>query len=82
MPKSGGLTWGCIRWEEGEVIVMKSLRRDGTSGLHVPHVDHSLLGNYHHNLREHFLRVASFYAVVNAYSKKRSFVMSITPLQP
>jgi len=30
-----GLTWDCIRWEEGEVIVMKSLRRDGTSGLHV-----------------------------------------------
>jgi integrase len=30
-----GLTWDCIRWEEGEAIVMKSLRRDGTSGLHV-----------------------------------------------
>ena len=30
-----GLTWDCIRWEEGEVIVMKSLRRDGTSGLHM-----------------------------------------------
>jgi integrase len=30
-----GLTWDCIRWEEGEVIVMKSLRRDGTSGLHI-----------------------------------------------
>ena len=29
-----GLTWDCIRWEEGEVLVMKSLRRDGTSGLH------------------------------------------------
>ncbi len=30
-----GLTWDCIRWEDGEVIVMKSLRRDGTSGLHI-----------------------------------------------
>ena len=30
-----GLTWDCIRWEEGEVLVMKSLRRDGySSGLH------------------------------------------------
>jgi integrase len=26
-----GLTWDCIRWEEGEVLVMKSLRRDGYS---------------------------------------------------
>ncbi len=27
-----GLTWDCIRWEEGEVLVCKSLRRDGFSG--------------------------------------------------
>ena len=26
-----GLTWDCVRWEEGEVLVMKSLRRDGYS---------------------------------------------------
>jgi integrase len=26
-----GLTWDCIRWAEGEVLVMKSLRRDGYS---------------------------------------------------
>ncbi len=26
-----GLTWDCIRWDEGEVLVMKSLRRDGYS---------------------------------------------------
>ena len=26
-----GLTWDCIRWEEGEVLVMESLRRDGYS---------------------------------------------------
>ena len=26
-----GLTWDCIRWEEGEVLVCKSLRRDGYS---------------------------------------------------
>jgi integrase len=25
------LTWDCIRWEEGEVLVMKSLRRGGYS---------------------------------------------------
>jgi integrase len=29
-----GLTWDCIRWEEGEVLVMKSLRRDGFSSGH------------------------------------------------
>jgi integrase len=30
-----GLTWDCIHWEAGEVLVMKSLRRDGySSGLH------------------------------------------------
>ena len=30
-----GLTWDCIRWEAGEVLVMKSLRRDGfSSGQH------------------------------------------------
>ena len=29
-----GLTWDCIRWEEGEVLVMKSLRRDGYSSGH------------------------------------------------
>ena len=30
-----GLTWDCIRWEEGEVLVCKSLRRDGyCSGHH------------------------------------------------
>ena len=30
-----GLTSDCIRWEEGEVLVMKSLRRDGyCSGHH------------------------------------------------
>ncbi len=30
-----GLTWDCIRWEEGEVLVCKSLRRDGySSGQH------------------------------------------------
>ncbi len=29
-----GLTWDCIRWEEGEVLVCKSLRRDGFSGQH------------------------------------------------
>ena len=30
-----GLTWDCVRWEEGEVLVCKSLRRDGfSSGLH------------------------------------------------
>ena len=26
-----GLTWDCIRWEEGEVLICKSLRRDGYS---------------------------------------------------
>ena len=26
-----GLTWDCIRWQEGEVLVCKSLRRDGYS---------------------------------------------------
>jgi len=26
-----GLAWVCIRWEEGEVLVCKSLRRDGYS---------------------------------------------------
>ena len=26
-----GLTWDCIRWEAGEVLVMKGLRRDGYS---------------------------------------------------
>ena len=26
-----GLTWDCIRWEEGELLVCKSLRRDGYS---------------------------------------------------
>ncbi len=26
-----GLTWDCIRWEQGELLVMKSLRRDGYS---------------------------------------------------
>jgi len=26
-----GMTWDCIRWEEGEVLVMKTLRRDGYS---------------------------------------------------
>jgi integrase len=29
-----GLTWDCIRWDEGEVLVCKSLRRDGFSGQH------------------------------------------------
>ncbi len=29
-----GLTWDCIRWEECEVLVCKSLRRDGFSGQH------------------------------------------------
>jgi len=30
-----GLTWDCIRWEAGEVLITKTLRRDGfTSGLH------------------------------------------------
>lgn len=29
-----GLSWDCIRWEEGEVLVCKSLRRDGFSGQH------------------------------------------------
>lgn len=30
-----GLTWDCIRWEDGEVLVCKSLRRDGySSGQH------------------------------------------------
>jgi integrase len=30
-----GLTWDCIRWEDGEVLVCKSLRRDGyCSGHH------------------------------------------------
>ena len=29
-----GLTWDCIRWEEGEVMVCKSLRRDGYSSGH------------------------------------------------
>ncbi|WP_255441155.1 site-specific integrase [Synechococcus sp. HK01-R] len=30
-----GLTWDCIRWEEGELLVCKSLRRDGyCSGQH------------------------------------------------
>ena len=30
-----GLTWDCIRWEEGELLVCKSLRRDGySSGQH------------------------------------------------
>lgn len=30
-----GLTWDCIRWEDGEVLVCKSLRRDGyCSGQH------------------------------------------------
>ena len=26
-----GVTWDCIRWEEGEVLICKSLRRDGYS---------------------------------------------------
>ena len=30
-----GLTWNCICWEEGELLVCKSLRRDGySSGQH------------------------------------------------
>ena len=29
-----GLTWDCIRWEDGEVLVCKSLRRDGYSSGH------------------------------------------------
>ena len=29
-----GLTWDCIRWDEGEVLVCKSLRRDGYSSGH------------------------------------------------
>ena len=29
-----GLTWDCIRWEEGELLVCKSLRRDGYSSGH------------------------------------------------
>jgi integrase len=30
-----GLTWDCVRWEDGEVLVCKSLRRDGySSGQH------------------------------------------------
>ena len=30
------LTWDCIRWEDGEVLVCKSLRRDGySSGHHI-----------------------------------------------
>ncbi len=29
-----GLTWDCIEWEAGEVLVCKSLRRDGFSGDH------------------------------------------------
>ena len=30
-----GLTWDCLRWEEGELLVCKSLRRDGySSGQH------------------------------------------------
>ena len=30
-----GLTWDCIRWEDGEVLLCKSLRRDGySSGQH------------------------------------------------
>ena len=30
-----GLTWDCVRWEEGEVLVCKTLRRDGfSSGVH------------------------------------------------
>jgi integrase len=26
-----GLTWDCLRWEEGEALICKSLRRDGYS---------------------------------------------------
>jgi integrase len=26
-----GLTWDCIRWEEGEILIYKTLRRDGFS---------------------------------------------------
>ena len=29
-----GLTWDCIRWEEGELLVCKSLKRDGYSSGH------------------------------------------------
>ena len=32
--ESKGLTWDCIRWEDGEVMVCKSLRRDGYSSGH------------------------------------------------
>ena len=29
------MTWDCIRWEDGEILVCKNLRRDGyTSGHH------------------------------------------------
>lgn len=30
-----GLTWDCVCWESGELLVMKSLRRDGFSGAHI-----------------------------------------------
>ena len=29
-----GLTWDCIGWEAGELLVCKSLRRDGYSSAH------------------------------------------------
>jgi integrase len=30
-----GLTWDCIHWDAGELLVTKCLRRDGYSGLHI-----------------------------------------------
>ncbi len=30
-----GLTWDCVRWEEGELLISKSLRTDGFNGMNV-----------------------------------------------
>jgi integrase len=29
------LTWDCVRWEEGELLISKSLRTDGFNGMNV-----------------------------------------------
>ena len=30
-----GLTWDCVHWEEGELLIAKSLRNDGFNAMHV-----------------------------------------------
>lgn len=29
-----GLTWDCLRWDEGEILIYKTLKRDGYSSRH------------------------------------------------